>query len=264
MTEKSTVNSSGVVLAGGVLALAAIAAYHGSFSVPFFFDDRAQITDNPTIRHLWRLKTVLVPPMNAGVGGRPLLNFSFALNYALGGMNVWGYHALNLLIHICGGLALFGIVRRTLDGKFRNSNFENRNLCAFAVALIWLLHPLQTEAVTYVAERAESMMGMFYLLTLYFFIRSVEPVEVGRRAPATPSVRNSGGDEGVAGARRPTFAALSILACFLGICTKEVVVTAPVIVLLYDRTFVSGTFLAAWRRNWRLYSGYAGTWLLLA
>jgi len=254
---KSTVNSSGVVLAGGILALAALAAYHNSFSVPFFFDDRAQINDNPTIRHLWALKTVLVPPMNAGVGGRPLLNLSFALNYALGGMNVWGYHAFNLLIHICAGLTLFGIVRRTFGKLFP----------AFAVALIWLLHPLQTEAVTYVAERAESMMGMFYLLTLYCFIRSVEPIEVGRRAPATPSVRNSGGDEGIAGARRPTsclFAVLSILACFLGICTKEVVVTAPIIVLLYDRTFVSGTFRTAWQRHWRLYAGYAGTWLLLA
>ena len=252
--------------------LAALAAYRNSFSVPFFFDDRAQINDNPTIRHLWALRTVLVPPMNAGVGGRPLLNFSFAVNYALGGMHVWGYHALNLLIHGCGGVALFGIVRRTLD-RMRGPGFQpvlgnehglsaHATILAFFVALLWLLHPLQTEAVTYVAERAESQMGMFYLLTLYGFIRYADESESENRKS---EVGNVGPDRRLkfplTAYRFPLF---SVAACLFGIATKEVVVTAPVMVLLYDRTFVSGTFRAAWRRHWRVYAGYAGTWLLLA
>jgi tetratricopeptide (TPR) repeat protein len=105
-----------------------------------------------------------------------------------------------------------------------------------AVALLWIVHPLQTESVTYVVQRAESLMGLFYLLTLYCVIRGV----------------TEGG-----------WLWLSVLCCLFGMATKEVMVTAPVMVLLYDRTFVSGSFREAWRLRRRLYLGLAATWLLL-
>src|SRR5580692_2833732 len=181
----------GILLAGGIIVLAALIVYHNSFSVPFIFDDEASIVDNPTINHLG---CSLSPPPDATTGGRPILNLTFALNYALGGMNVWGYHAFNLLVHILAGLTLFGIVRRTLlerptfnlqhpTSKSDNSispkpSFaEDATLLALAVAVIWVVHPLQTEAVTYISQRAESLMGLFYLLTLYCFIRSAESPE---------------------------------------------------------------------------------------
>ena len=239
------------LLAGGAIAAAALAAYGNSFSGPFTFDDIGSITENPTILRLWPIRSVLLAPAKVPTGGRPLINLSFAVNHALGGMNVWGYHAVNLVIHILAALTLFGIMRRTPIGKFRNeipvaslgTKFEIRNLYAFAIALIWALHPLQTEAVTYISERAESLMGLFYLLTLYCFIRSV--------------------DENKFGFRSSKFEILSVAACFLGIATKEVMVTAPVIVLLYDRTFVSGSFAEAWKRRSRYYAGLASSWLLL-
>jgi len=88
-------------LAGALIAGAALAAYHNSFSAPFEFDDIPTIVDNPTIRHLWNLKTVLSPPTGGyTVSGRPVVNLTLAINYALGGTNPWGYHATNLLIHI--------------------------------------------------------------------------------------------------------------------------------------------------------------------
>ncbi|HWZ95958.1 MAG TPA: hypothetical protein VNW30_12250, partial [Opitutaceae bacterium] len=80
------------LLAGGIIVLAALAAYYNSFSGPFIFDDRPAITENPTIQHLW---SALAPPPKGGVLGRPLVNFSLALNYAVGGLQVWGYHAMN-------------------------------------------------------------------------------------------------------------------------------------------------------------------------
>lgn len=97
-----------VVVAAGLLA------YCNSFTGPFTFDDESSIRGNPTIRHLWPIWQVLSPSAVATVGGRPVLNFSLALNYAFGGMSVQGYHALNLAIHILAALTLFGIVRRTL------------------------------------------------------------------------------------------------------------------------------------------------------
>ena len=109
-------------------------------------------------------------------GQRPPSGQSFlALNYACGRFEVWGYHAVNVSIHILAAIVLFGILRRT----FLLPTFQDRfrgaaTPLALVIALIWALHPLQVEAVTYVVQRAESLMGLFYLLTLYCVIRGAE------------------------------------------------------------------------------------------
>ncbi|MGA2605784.1 MAG: hypothetical protein ABSG14_16325, partial [Verrucomicrobiia bacterium] len=203
-----------------VLIIAAgIGAYHNSFQGPFILDDVPSILENPQIRHLWPIGEALSPSANSMVGGHPVVNLSLAVNYALGGLAVWGYHALNLTIHILAALTLFGIVRRTLARpKLREQFGASGEWVALAVAVLWTIHPLQTEAVTYLSERGESLMGLFYLLTLYGFLRGVESPGHGR------------------------WFVLSVAACALGMATKEVMVTAPLMVLLYDRTFVSQSF----------------------
>jgi len=263
-------------LAGALIAGAALAAYHNSFSAPFEFDDIPTIVDNPTIRHLWNLKTVLSPPTGGyTVSGRPVVNLTLAINYALGGTNPWGYHATNLLIHILAGLTLFGIARRTLP---RMGIREGTGL-AFCIALIWILHPLQTESVTYVIQRAESLMGLLYLFTLYAFIRfagkasggtplaGVETdnvtITTGGASAVTSSCVPPCGTSEDSGAGRKVWGWLAVGACALGMATKEVMVSAPLIIFLYDRTFVSGSFRAALVR-WRFYAGLALTWVLLA
>lgn len=243
------------------LVLAALAAYHNSFRVPFLYDDVPTIVENASIRHLWPLGPVLVPPPDVTSAGRPLVNFSLALNYALGGTAVGGYHALNLAIHLLAGLTLFGVVRRTLLLPALRERFgADATPLALAVAAIWTLHPLQVEAVTYVVQRAESLMGLFYLLTLYCFVRGLKFPEAGNR-------KSEGGDN-PASAGRPTASGLwfpaSVCCCLLGMATKEVTVSAPLIVFLYDRTFIAGSFREAWRQRRRLYLGLAATWLPLA
>ena len=154
------------------IALAAIAAYHNSFQVPLVFDDQTWITNNPTIRRLWPLGPVVFPPKTAVVGGRPVLNLTLAINYALGGTDVWGYHAVNLAIHILAAWTLLGIVRRTLLlPKLRDRFGTAATPIAVAVAILWTVHPLQTAAVTYLTQRNESLMALFYLLTLYGVVR---------------------------------------------------------------------------------------------
>ena len=180
-----------IALAGSGLVLTAWAVYANSFSGPFIFDDLLSIPQNPTLHSL---TTALAPPGGGvTVTGRPLLNLSFALNHALSGDQVWSYHALNFLIHSLAGLTLFGIIRRTLAGPGANGGKpgapaslfpgHEATFVAFAAALFWTVHPLQTESVTYIVQRAESLMGLFYLLTLYCFIRGVEIRErVGSRS----------------------------------------------------------------------------------
>lgn len=226
-----------------LLVAAGAAAYANSFDGLFVFDDIASIVDNPTIRRLWPPGEALSPPRDWGftVSGRPVLNFSFALNYAISGLEVWSYHALNLAIHLGAGLTLFGLVRRTLHRMpFATAWADSATPVALAVAALWTLHPLQTESVTYIVQRAESLMGLFFLLTLYAFIRAAD-------------------------SPRPwPWRAVSFAACLLGVGTKEVAALAPLLVLLYDRTFVSGSFRVAWQRHRVAHLALMATWLPLA
>jgi Tfp pilus assembly protein PilF len=217
-----------------ILTAAAVMAYCRTFSGPFLYDDFYAIVVNPTIRHLG---TAFLPQIRTTATGRPVLSLSLAINYFISGTAVWSYHVANLAIHVFAGLALFGIVRRTLVPRAGAAT-----PIAFFSALLWTLHPLQTESVTYVVQRAESLMGLFYLLTLYTFIRGAETGRDSKRF----------------------WFALSVIACLFGMATKEVMVSAPLIVLLYDRTFLAGSFREAWSRRWGLHIALAATWLLLA
>ncbi len=217
-----------------VLIVAGLLAYHNSFTGPFIFDDMPSIPENPTIRHLWPVWTIVVHT------SRPVVRLSLAVNYALGGLNVWGYHALNLAIHILAGLTLFGIVRRTcLLAKSPPMSREAASWLAVAIAVIWVVHPLQTESVTYIIQRCESLMGLFYLLTLYCVIRS--------KGSSRSLWWETGG----------------VVSCALAMGCKPVAASAPVMVLLYERTFMAGSWREILERRWKMYAGLAATWLLL-
>jgi protein O-mannosyl-transferase len=252
-----------VLAVAAVLALSALGAYWNSCDVPFLLDDKVSIDGNPSIQHLGRIVDILSPSSPAQTVARPLLNLSLALNYAAGGMSVRGYHVVNLFIHICAGLALLGIVRRTLLlPPLRHRYGEAALPLAAFAALLWTLHPLQTEAVTYISQRAESLMGLFYLLTLYGFICSVpsQSSDMG----GTPMPRGTGVPPvGLPKIERHGWLGLSVIACLCGMATKQVMVTAPVLVLLYDRAFVSGSFRSALANRRWYYASLAATWLLL-
>jgi tetratricopeptide (TPR) repeat protein len=231
------------VIAAAILSGTALMAYANSFNVPFLFDEYAAIGQNFTIRQLWNLPRVLSPPgsPSMALAGRPLVNLSLAINYAIAGYHPWAYHSFNLAIHILAAFALFGIVRRTVALRTPGTAPLHGTPLALAVALVWALHPLQTESVTCVLQRTESMAGLFYLLTLYCFIRGV-----------------SGDPE-----RRGRFLLLSLASCVAGMATGETMVTAPLVVLLFDRTFIAGSLAAAWRERRSYYLRLASTWLLL-
>jgi protein O-mannosyl-transferase len=223
-------------LPGLLLMLSGIAVYSNTFDVPFIFDDRIRIEENPALHQLWPLS---IPMRNSN---RPFGMVTFAVNYALHGQRVWGYHVTNLAIHILGGLALFGIVRRTLSlGGLAVRYGAIATPLAFAIALLWLVHPLNTQAVTYVVQRLESLMGLCYLATLYCFIR------------------------GQASLRRAWWYVASVACCALGMGVKEVMVTAPVMVLWYHRAFVARGWQVMFRGPERFYYlALCSTWSILA
>lgn len=237
------------LLAPALLVMAVVLAYANTLRAPFLFDDVGAVMENPTIRNLASLAVFQPPADGSTTTGRPIVNATFALNYALSGENVWSYHALNLAIHAAAALALLGFLRRTfasLQLRFATFNYA---AAALAAAALWALHPLQTESVTCIAQRTESLCGFFYLFAFYAFARAT-----------SPAVQPSPGWSALTPTR---WLALSVLSSALGMATKEVMVTVPVLVFLYDRTFVAGSFAAAWRVRRGYYFALAATWLVL-
>ncbi len=223
-----------------LIPAATLLAYANSFSGPFSFDDLPWTELNPHIRHLWPLWNTLQPPQGVPGTGRPIVCFTLALNYAVSGLDPWSYHVANLVIHVSAALVMFGIVRRTLQGPRLRDRFGTQaNGLAAAVAVCWAVHPLQTESVTYIIQRTESMMGLFLLLTLYCLIR-------GHDSP-----------------RRLEWYATAVVCCALGMGSKESMVIAPIIVLLYDRIFLADSWTELWKKRSMLYAGLAATWLIL-
>ncbi len=215
------------------------AVYANSLSGPFVFDDIGAIVENPHVRRLWPLSSALAAPAQATVAGRPVVSLSLALNHAVGGLDVRGYHAVNIAIHALCALLLQAIVRATL-GRFPGARARASGL-ATIVALLWAVHPLCTETVNYVIQRTESIMSLFYLLTLYCAIRAAD---------------------GLRGSWRWT--ASAVAASALGMASKEAMVTAPVAVLLYDWAYRSDSLGQALRERRALYAGLAATWGVLA
>ena len=221
------------------IVVAGFLAYANSLTGPFIMDDAASIVDNEQIREWWKLGTVLFPAMEQPTAGRPLVSFSFAVNYALGGLNVLGYHLFNLTCHLLSGLLVFGIVRRTLELPRLIERFGGTALnLGFASAILWTLHPLNTEAVNYLTQRTELMMALFYLLTVYACVRAL------RTGPRL-------------------WHAIAVLSCAAGMACKESMVTAPVMIVLYDAVFVFESLKRALSERGRLYAALALSWVVL-
>ena len=188
-------------------------SYSNSFAGVLVGDDEAAIAQNVSIRSLWPPTAPLMPPKDTTVAARPVANLTFAVNYALasGTSDLWGYHGFNLIVHLLAGLGLFGVVRRTLLSAPLRARFGGvSGPLAFAIAAMWIAHPLHTQAVTFLAQRVESLMGLFYIATLYCSIRAAEADFNDRRWTTT-----------------------AVVACVLGMGTKETMISAPLMVALW-------------------------------
>jgi len=220
-----------------LLAAATCAVYFNALGAPFIFDDLPRIANNENIRALW-------PPDGwLGDTRRPVVSLTLALNYALTANDVLSYHVVNILIHLASACCLLALIR-TLGKSAALPVFlrENRQSIALGAALLWTVHPLNTQAVTYTIQRAESIMALFYLLVLLATARTA--LAENRRSCAF-------------------WIALAIIASSLGMASKGVMVTAPIAALLLDRTLFAGGFIRALRARWVLYAGLVLSWGVL-
>jgi tetratricopeptide (TPR) repeat protein len=219
-----------------IVAVTAV-VYLSSFGGDFIFDDYESILVNGDIHSL------SPEAINRTFGiTRIVVAYTIAANYWLGGLEIFGYHLVNLAIHLAAALTLFGVTHRVLGhlvslplglGNSMLRSDGNRLRIACAAAVLFAVHPLQTSAVTYVIQRMESLASLFYLLTLYALVRAA----TGRRTFA--------------------WGTFSVAAFSLAIFSKEFAITAPAVALLLDRTCLAGTWSAVWRNRRWLYFAYA-------
>jgi tetratricopeptide (TPR) repeat protein len=149
-----------------LLAIAVIFIYSETLSGPFIFDDRNNIMENPHIRisHI-TLNNLASAAFDSPSHKRPVANISFALNYYIHGYNVVGFHAVNIIIHLVTGILLYFFVQTTFRTPALQSRYEHYKWIAFFTAAIWLVHPLQTQSVSYIVQRMNSLAAMFYILS---------------------------------------------------------------------------------------------------
>ncbi|MGH7338776.1 MAG: hypothetical protein ACREI7_14440, partial [Myxococcota bacterium] len=210
-------------------------AYSRTFDVPFVFDDRRVITENPLVRDVgihftpWRAgESGANPSQISGLRTRWFAMLTLAVDFRLHGLRPAGYHATNLAIHLLATLTLFDLVRRTLRlPALGSSRLASRaELVALLVAALFALHPIQTQAVTYVTQRMASLTGALCLVALWAHLRARSDE---RRA------------------RRVAFAMLAVLAVALAMVTKQNAFTFPLVMLLFDRSFLSPRRSVSWK-----------------
>jgi tetratricopeptide (TPR) repeat protein len=223
------------ILLLSLLAVVVILIYADTLTTPFIFDDLVNIHDNPHIRvPALSLKNLAWAGFNSPIGSRPVANISFALNYYFNGYNLVGYHVVNILIHTACGIFLYFLAKATLQTPALRSRYEKFGWIPFLTVFIWLVHPLQTQSVTYIVQRMNSMAAMFYVLSMLFYVKF-------RMSTASRA--------------RWALMAGCVTTAVLAFGTKEISATLPLFVILYEWYFFQELSVQWIKRNFFILGG---------
>ena len=212
------------------LSVVLLTIYSNSFHAVWHFDDFDNVGNNPGV-HVRSLtweelhKTFFIK----GRISRPVAYFTFGLNYYFGGLEVFGYHVVNFMIHLLAALFLFLFLNETLRlPSLRDRYGEKAFVISFIATLLWAVNPVQATSVTYLVQRMSSMAGLFFVMALLFYVR-------GRTAPSR--------------SKAAVFFTLCVLAFVLAVGSKENAVMLPVVLWLYDLFFIQGLTARNIRKN---------------
>lgn len=217
------------VIAGMILI-----AYSNTFYASFHFDDNPAIVENSFIKRItWENFNQMLH------GTRPVINLSLMFNYWLSGLNVVGWHIFNIAFHIANGIFVYLLIFHTLSMPSLSGRYADRaGRMALFGALLFSLHPVQTEAVTYIISRTELMATFFYLATFLLFIKGATTGKFG-------------------------YSIAAFFTAALGMASKEWVVTLPAVLLLYDYLFLSNRSTKSLLSRWKAHALIAMSWGVL-
>jgi len=237
--RKSSINR--LLIAVVVLSTVATAIHWSALSGPFIFDDAPAITDNPHITQLWPPGEVVAAPPSGPTEGRPIVSYSFAINYAISGLNPTHYRAVNIAIHVACAIALLLCVMGVLSTPgWPVALRRPRFWIGFAVALVWLAHPLTSEVVNYITQRTESLMALFVLIAFAIWVR--------QDRSANPLAMQL----------------LAGVCVMLAVLCKETAVVAPLVFLLWDIANRRGDVVSLLRSRAVGYGALLCSWIIVA
>ncbi|UCG67539.1 MAG: tetratricopeptide repeat protein [Deltaproteobacteria bacterium] len=230
------------------LSLLIFSIYGNSFDCSWHFDDDPNITDNPNL-HLkeitWQnLKRALFSDRNnPAYPYRPMACLTFALNHYFGGLNVFGYHLVNILIHLISSVFLFLFIYHTLNLASLKAKYARQSyFIALLATTLWAINPVQTQAVTYIVQRMASLAGMFYIMSMFFYLKA-------RRSET--------------GSKKIIFFILCFVSFLMALGSKENAAILPLSLFLYEIVILqedAGSYL---RRNRGVFLIVCGGTLLL-
>ena len=217
-----------------------ILGYSNTLNVPFQFDDWYNIETNPVIKNL----DYYVNPSKAKViksqAAYPMLStryigsLSFALNYKIHGLDVTGYHIVNLLIHLINSLLVYWFIHLIFISLGSGAGGENHrylkhaSTIAFFSSLLFVTHPIQSQAVTYVVQRFTSLATTFYLFSIIMYIKARLPSNVIDRENHRPNIST----------KTLVYYILAFCSAALAMATKQIALTLPFFIILYDWYFI--------------------------
>jgi len=217
-----------IVLSILLIAVVAFVIYSNTFYSSFHFDDSRAIAENYAI-HRFDLKEIF------STSTRPVLDITFALNYYFGKLDVFGYHLVNIMLHIANGVLLYFILLWTVNPLSNINSTNSKNAINFRIplyaSLIFIAHPIQTQAVTYIVSRSSVLATTFYLLTLLLFIKGFQSNPINSRNSIN------------------VYFIGAFLASCLGMGTKQEAATLPFMLLVYDYYFIS-------KGDWKVLKGH--------
>ncbi|MEE4263998.1 MAG: tetratricopeptide repeat protein [Desulfobacteraceae bacterium] len=227
-----------------LLAVVVILIYADTLTSPFIFDDLPNILDNPHIRvPALSFENLAWAGYHSPEARRPVANISFALNHYFNGYNPVGYHVVNILIHLACGIFLYFLANATLQTPALRSRYEKFGWIPFLAVFIWLVHPLQTQSVTYLVQRMNSMAAMFYVLSMLFYVK----FRMSKAAWV-----------------KWTMCIGCVFTAFLAFGTKEITATLPLFIILYEWYFFQKLDRQWARRNFPLLGGACLLFMIIA
>ena len=222
------------LIALGIIAGLVLIAYSNTFTSSFHFDDHPSIVENPMIKHVTadNISTLLS-------GVRPVVYLSLMFNYALGGLNVVGYHIFNIAVHIANSMFVYLLILWTLKLPSCEANYRGKaTRMALFGALLFAVHPVQTEAVTYIITRTELLATFFYLGTFLLFIQ-------GART------------------KRSAYYIGAFFTAALSMGSKEWAVTLPALLMIYDYLFIAERKVSVVASRWMVYVAVTIPWVIV-
>lgn len=231
-----------------IIAVVTVVVFYNSLSNEFVFDDESVIVNNQSIKSLDNLSRFFTAEdgFHKVIGRyyRPLVSASYAMDFSIWGLNSYGFHLTNLIIHIISCFLLFKILTLLF------LRYKHRNLFSLFAALIFAVHPIHTEAVSWVSGRTDSMVTMFFLASFLFYVEYVKEFVHIKEEHSLQAIES----------KNPLYLILSLVFYSLGLLTKEMIITMPVIILLFDFVYRKKGF-EYFRKNIAVYALFIGVTL---